>query len=716
MRFKFIEQPDERDCGPTCLAMICKYYKKQVSISKIRIYAGTDLYGTNLLGMMKAGEKLGLKLEAYEVEDLEELHKVNTPFIVHILNDEGFEHFVVIKKITNKYFYITDPAKGHYKMKKSEFYEIFTNVVLTVENDNAKEPLGSFTTSNYFKDIFKNNHTFIWLILATSLIINGIGFIGAFYFKFLVDDIIPSSFFENLHNFSLAVLMLYLISFLVSLLRYQLTLNMGLKINKKLMLEYYKHILHLPMNFFETRKDGEILSRFRDSDHIREAFSTVTVTLFIDVTMILVGSVILYIQSTTLFWVVLSILPAYVLIAILFKKPFEKYNREEMEADAKVSSIFLEGVRGIDTIKSYSSELQFFKKAEAYFLGLIKKAYKLGTYTNLQLSLKEFMGLISILLILWVGSTKVMSGDMTLGELLTFNALVAYYFGPVERLLESQSVIQSALVATKRVIEITDLDQETYTNNEKVDQINFNSDICFNNISFYYGQRESTLNNINFSIPKGKKTALVGESGSGKSTIAKLLLNYYNPQYGEIFVDHYNLNDLNLAEWRNKIAYVSQQNFIFYGTVKDNLTIGHEKQNLTEVELIEACKIAEAHSFISQLPQGYNTVLETNGENLSGGQIQRISLARAILSKPEILILDEPTSSLDSSTEKRIQKNLYKLDTTLLIISHRLSVVYDCDNIIVLKSGRVSEQGTHKELLNKKSDYYKLWKNQLVND
>ncbi|WP_281191828.1 peptidase domain-containing ABC transporter [Staphylococcus felis] len=716
MRFKFIEQPDERDCGPTCLAMICKYYKKKVSISKIRILAGTDLYGTNLLGMMKAGEKLGLKLEAYEVENLDQLHKVNAPFIAHILNDEGFEHFVVIKKITNKYLYITDPARGHYKMTKSEFHEIFTNVVLTVENDNTKDPIESFTTSNYFKDIFKNNHSFIWLILITSLVINTIGFIGAFYFKFLVDNIIPSTFFENLHNFSLAILMLYIISFLVSLLRYQLTLNMGLKINKKLMLEYYKHILYLPMNFFETRKDGEILSRFRDSDHIREAFSTITVTLFIDVTMILVGSVILYIQSTTLFLVVLSILPVYVLIAVFFKKPFEKYNREEMEADAKVSSIFLEGVRGIDTIKSYGSELQFFKKAESYFLGLIKKAYNLGTYTNLQISLKEFMGLISILLILWIGATKVMSGDMTLGELLTFNALVAYYLGPVDRLLESQSVIQSALVATKRVIEITDLDQENHTDNEKIDEINFNSDISFNNVSFYYGQRENILNNINFSIPKGKKIALVGESGSGKSTIAKLLLNYYNPQYGNICIDKYNLNDLKLTEWRNKIAYVSQQNFIFYGTVKDNLTIGYEKKSLTEVELIEACKIAEAHNFISQLPQGYNTVLETNGENLSGGQIQRIALARAILSKPEILILDEPTSSLDSSTEKKIQNNLYKLDTTLLIISHRLSVVYGCDNIIVLKNGRVSEQGTHKELLSRKNDYYKLWKNQLVKD
>lgn len=714
MKFKYIEQPDEKDCGPTCLAMICKYYKKRVSISKIRVYAGTDLYGTNLMGMMKAGEKLGLNLEAYKVEDLEELNNINTPFIVHILNEEGFEHFVVIKKITNKYFYITDPAKGHYKMKKSEFYEVFTNVILTVENDSSYESIESSSTTNYFKEIFKANHSFIWLILITSLIINGIGFIGAFYFKFLVDDIIPSTFFENLHNFSLAVLMLYLISFLVSLLRYQLTLNMGLKINQNLMLEYYKHLLHLPMSFFETRKDGEILSRFRDSDHIREAFSTVTVTLFIDVTMILVGSVILYIQNTTLFLVVLSIIPAYILIAILFKRPFEKYNREEMEADANLSSIFLEGVRGIDTIKSYSSEGQFFKKTEHYFLRLIKKAYRLGTYTNIQLSLKEFMGLISILLILWVGATKVMSGDMTLGELLTFNALVAYYLGPVERLLESQSIIQSALVATKRVIEITDLDQENYINNEEFDKLPFNSGITFNKVGFYYGQREKVLNNLNFFIPKGKKTALVGESGSGKSTIAKLLLNYYYPQYGEIYIDKYNLNDLNLSEWRNKIAYVSQHNFIFYGTVRDNLTIGSEEKAMSESELIEACKIAEAHSFISKLPQGYNTVLETNGENLSGGQIQRISLARAILSKPEILILDEPTSSLDSSTEKKIQNNLYNLNTTLLIISHRLSVVCNCDNIIVLKNGNISEQGTHNELLNRKTEYYKLWENQLV--
>ncbi len=713
MRFPFIEQPDEKDCGPTCLAILSKYYGNNVSISKLREFAGTDLYGTNILGMIRGGEKIGLSIEGFEIEKKQELENIKTPFIAHIENDSGFDHFIIVKKITKSHFYITDPAKGHLKIKDETFYNLFNNIVLTVEKSknffNIKSSISLFAI---FFDIFKQNQAFIWLIFFCSIVINIIGIVGSFYFKYLVDDIIPSSFLDNLNNFSLAIFMLYIISFLISLLRYQLTLNMGLKINENLMLSYYKHLLRLPMNFFETRKEGEILSRFRDSDYIREAFSTVTVTLFLDVTMIIIGSFILYLQSSKLFFVVLCIMPLYVLLSYFFTKPFKKYNRKTMESEANVSSAFIEGVKGIDTIKSYNAEKLFFNKLHNYFNKFIENVYKLGSLTNIQFSIKEFFMLVSTLIILWVGATKVINNSLTLGELLTFNALVAFYFTPIERLIESQSVIQSALVATKRVVEILDLSKEENNKNQTKSTL-FDSEIKFNNISFGYGARENILTNISFVIPKNKKIAIVGESGSGKSTIAKLLLNYYSPKNGEILDSNVNINDLNLTEWRNKISYVSQESFIFYGTVKENLMLGINKKNISDFEIINACKITEAHDFISKLPQGYNTILESNGENLSGGQKQRISLARAILKKPDILILDEPTSSLDSKTERTIQNKLNNMDLTILTISHRLNIVCDYDNIIVLSNGTIVEQGTHNNLIDRKSYYYNLWKNQM---
>ncbi|MDG0838924.1 peptidase domain-containing ABC transporter [Staphylococcus equorum] len=712
MKLKFIEQADEKDCGPACLAMISHFYGKKSSIARIREYAETDLYGTNILGMSKAAEALGFDLEAFEIEEEEELYTLKCPFIAHIINDNGFNHFIIIKKITNKYIYITDPAKGHYKLTKDEYKKIFTNIILIIKmNENFNKVPESPSIFNFFADIFKKNQTFIWIILATSIVINIIGFIGAFYFKYLVDQIIPSTFVDNLHNVSIAILILYLIYLFTTFLRYQLVLNMGIKVNEYLMLKYYHHTLHLRMNFFETRKEGEILSRFRDTDKIREAFSSVTITLFVDIIMIILGSIILFIQSQILFYVVLCLIPVYILLAILFKKPFEKYNRQEMEENASLSSSFIEGIKGIDTIKSYNIEEKFFEKTNKIFNGLINRIYKLGIYTNIQISFKDFMTLTSTLIILWVGSIQVISGNITLGELLTFNALVVYYIGPIERLIESQSIIQSAVVSTRRVLEIIDLEGEETTYKEK-SSMNFNSIIEFQDVDFRYGQREYALKNLKFNIHKGEKVALVGESGSGKSTIAKMMLKYYTPQKGNIYIDGNKLTDINPGTWRDKVSYVSQNNFVFFGTVLENLLI-NGTNNYSMEDVIKVCKAVGAHKFIKELPLGYYSVLESNGENLSGGEIQRICLARAFLKKADILILDEPTSALDFTTENKIKKYLENLDTTVIVISHRLNLVSNFDKIITFGEGEMLETGNHEHLLSQKKFYYNLWNHQL---
>ncbi|UXU51192.1 peptidase domain-containing ABC transporter [Staphylococcus arlettae] len=705
---KFIEQSDEKDCGPACIAMISKFYGKKTSIEKIREYAGTDLYGTNISGMIKAGEAIGFDVEAFEIEYFKELYYLKKPIIAHILNDKGFNHFVIIKKITSKNFFITDPARGHYKISKEEFQKQFTNIIITFKKKETFTKTPNYpSTVKFFLNIFKKNQLTIWIILLTSIFINIIGIIGAFYFKYLVDEIIPSTFIENLHNFSIAILMLYIISLLISFIRYQLVLNMGLKINKYLMLNYYKHILHLPMRFFETRKEGEILSRFRDTEKIREAFSSVTVTLFMDLIMIVIGSVILLMQNKNLFLIVLTLVPIYIALAIFFKKPFEKYNRQEMEKNADLSSSFIEGIRGIDTIKSYNAEQKFFHKTNTIFDMLLSNIFKLGTYMNMQLSLKEFMTLTSTLVILWFGSIQVMNDTITLGELLTFNALVVYYIDPVERLIDSQSVIQSAIVSTRRVLEVTDLNKESIKNKMP----KFDKNIEFHQVNFYYGHREKVLKDIDFTIEKGENIALVGQSGSGKSTIVKLLLQYYMPQKGNIYIDGEPLSSLNRDKWRNDISYVSQNNFIFYGSVLENLILNDDTSYSME-EIIKACKAAEIHDFIMDLPFKYNTILETNGENLSGGEIQRISLARAFLKKSKILILDEPTSALDFSTESKIQNYIESFETTLIVISHRLGLVSHFDKIITFNKGEIVETGTHEQLMNNKKNYYNLWNTQ----
>lgn len=713
MRIKHIKQEFEKDCGPICLAMICDYYGKQVSIEKIRNISGTDRNGTNLFGLIKVGEYLGLKLTGVQAENTDNLKEINFPCIAHILNKKGFEHFVVLEKVVKDNLYIVDPDLGRYFISLDEFDTFWTKILLLIEKED------DFTTvddrpsiSLLFKNIFINNYKYIMLIFLASLLINIFGFLGTFYFKLLIDDILPSNIIFNLHILSGAILLMYLVQSLITYFRAHLILFFSLKIDIKIMLDYYNHVLKLPMDFFETRKSGEILSRFMDSSKIREAFSTVTVTLFIDILMIFLGSILLYLQSDRLFFITLIFVPIYILLTLVFRKSLEKYNRQQMEQNSELNSYLIETINGISTIKSYTAEEEVSIKSEKFFIRLIKKVLKLGIVTNIQRSTKGFLSLLSSTVILWVGSYYVISNQMTLGELITFNALVIYFLGPIERMIDAQPIIQSAIVASRRIVEILDLDIED-TENAVLD-FSFNDQIKINNLYFNYGHREDLLKDINMTIDKNSFVALIGESGSGKSTLAKLLVNYYQAKQGDIQIDQKNILSIDNSSLRKSIGYVSQKNFFFSGSIIENLLLGNES-NITMDDITSACKNAEIHDFIEQLPQGYHTTLEANGDNLSGGQLQRLALARLYIKNPEVFILDEVTSALDSTTENKIITNLYNISRkgkTVVIISHKLSTIEKADSIYCMKNGEIIEQGNHRQLLSNRSEYYTLWKNQ----
>ncbi|HEQ3766706.1 TPA: peptidase domain-containing ABC transporter [Streptococcus pyogenes] len=686
MKIKFLEQPDEKDCGPTCLAMLSKYWGKNVSIAKIREYTKTDLYGTNILGMIQGGKKIGLDIEGFKAESFDDLYKISTPFIIHVVKDNQLEHFVIIEKIKKDKVYIIDPAYGRSVQSQEELLKSWSKVVLTVEKNkefNTVDNSPSFY--KFFKEMLFSNKKYIMIIFLCSIFISIISIIGSFYFKFLVDDIIPTNIIGKLNNLSLGILVLYICYLILSYIRYQLILKMGLKISKTLMLDYYNHILALPKKFFETRKEGEILSRFRDTEYIREAFSSITVTLIMDMILVCIGGVILFSQSIELFFVVLVLIPIYIGLVIFFKGPFEKYNREEMEANSELSSQFIEGVRGIDVLKSHTSESLYFKKIRGSFEKLLNKAYVLGKYSNIQLSIKDFMGLFTILIILWIGSFKVMDNQLSLGELLTFNALVVYFIDPLERLIQSQLTIQSAIVATRRVVEILDLEKEQSLKLNNIENI---ESIKIDSLGFNYGYRNEILKNININIKKNTSTAIIGESGSGKSTLVKLLLKYYSPSSGKILINNSDITNISTQDIRKCIGYVPQAAFLFFGSIKDNLTL-NRNDTFKDSEIIRACKIAKIHDFIINLPQGYNTILENNGENLSGGQKQRIEIARAILKNPDVLILDEPTSSLDVYTSQTIIDNILMLNITTIVITHEINLIENFDEIITMSEGKV---------------------------
>ena len=711
-RYVCIKQNDEKDCGVACLATICKHYGLQKNISKIREISGTDNDGTSALGLIKGAEKLGFSAKGVKGDKESIFSEFPLPAIAHIIVDNKFFHYVVIHKISKKAIIIADPAKGIIKYTPDDFFNIWTGILIilkpTINFKKGNEKIGLIER---FLPLVISQKFMIFQVILCSLFTTILGLLGSFYIKFLLDDILPYNLNSTLHILSIGVIIAYVFQVFFTGIRSHLLLFVSQKFDISLLLGYYEHIMKLPMNFFSTRKTGEIISRFNDAISIKNILANGTVTIILDSFMFIIGAIILYFQNIYLFGIALLIALLYILTVIVFNKKIKKENENLMESNSKLTSYLIESLNGIETIKLFNAERKINLKIEKKFITFIKNTFNLSLTSNLQSIIKMSIELIGSVLILWVGSIQVFKGNISAGELITFNALLVYFLNPIKNLINLQPQFQTALVASNRLGEILDLDVEI-KDDKKITPSNFNGDIEFKNVNFRYGIRKLILKNINLTIKSGEKIALVGESGSGKTTLAKLLLNFYEIESGEILIDNYNILDIDKNILREKIAYVSQDTFLFSGTIIENLTLGIDNLNLEDV--IQACKMAQAHDFINNLPLRYDTYIEENGSNLSGGQKQRLSIARAILKNPNILIFDEATSNLDSITENAIDRTLkeFSKDITTIIIAHRLSTVMNCDKIIVLNNGEIVEYGTHNELISKNGRYYSLWKEQ----
>lgn len=385
-----------------------------------------------------------------------------------------------------------------------------------------------------------------------------------------------------------------------------------------------------------------------------------------------------------------------------------------MEESAHLTSYLVESLNGIQTIKAFIAEGDAQVKTEMHFIKTLKRTFTLSVLDNARNALTGFIGSIGSNVILWLGAMFIIQGELSIGELFVFNALMGYFVDPVKNLINLQPMIQTALVASDRLGEILDLEIERDQNEaKKLKPTKLRGEIAFEGVDFRYGTRELVLSNLSFVISSHQRIAIVGESGSGKSTLIKLIMKYYLPEKGRVLIDGQAIQDYNIDALRSRIAYVTQETFLFSGTIEENLRLG--KQDATFEEILSACRRSRANEFIEKLPLRYQTRLEENGMNLSGGQRQRLSIARAILRSPDILILDEATSNLDSTTERAIEATLNEIgqSMTTLLISHRLSTIMTCDSILVFNQGSIVETGNHSELMSLKGHYYSLWKDQL---
>ena len=710
---KIIYQQDEKDCGVACIAMILKHYKTEIPIHKLREFSGSDLDGTSAFGLKKTFEKLNFECLAIQADNSVWKEKeLPLPLIAHVLIDDSFMHYVVVYDVKGDFLYIADPAKGRHRQSIESFQKNWTGVLLLPTPKESYQPSKEKVAGlSSFLPIIWRQKSLVFHIVLASLFITFFGIGTSYYFQGILDYFIPNQALSTLNIVSAGLIIVYLFRVLFEYSRSYLLVLLGQRMSMSIMLEYFKHVLSLPMNFFSTRKSGEIISRFLDANKIIDALASATLSVFIDIGMVIIVGTTLAIQNVTLFLITLVSIPFYLLSIISFVKSYEKANQEEMGAGATLNSSIIESLKGIETIKAYNGELKVYHRVDSEFIKLMKKSFKTVTLDNVQQGIKHAIQLISSAVILWVGSYSVINGSITLGQLITYNALLVFFTDPLQNIINLQVKMQAAQVANKRINEIFAVESEKISENneQNINEQVFHQGITIENMSFSYNLKSPTLKNISCVIPPHSKVALVGVSGSGKSTLAKLMVRFYNPTDGSINYGNTNHLDIGFNQLRNHVTYVPQESFFFSGTIIDNLTFGVEKTQSFE-RIMEVCDAVHLSEFINQQPLRYNMVLEEGATNLSGGQRQRLAIARALLKDSDILILDEATSGLDTLLEQSILDYLFKLeDKTLIFIAHHLPIAKSCDKILVLHEGLLLEQGTHEELRYNQGIYQKLW-------
>ena len=712
LRPVFIKQQDETDCGAACLAMITKYYGKRISISKIRNYAGTDIRGTTGKGIVKAAINLGFTCKNLFSNTKQLLSDINVPLIVNVKKN-NMEHYLVVYKIKKDKLLIADPALSLFWIKKQEFLKIWTGYFFLFSPTQVFEKLtedASFLTRFFY--LLKENKTIAIQTFISSFILTILGMLSAFYFRFLIDEVIYSYLPIALVTISLLYLVVIIFQTILSYARNHLIIFLSNKMEASLSLEYFSHFLRLPLDFFTKRKSGEILSRFTDIATIKNALSSMCVGVILDCVMLVFTGIVLFAFNTSLTGI--AIIPVVLsgVLVLAFSKRFRNLIYTRSVTEAEKYSHFVESVNGIATIKSLSSEADCYDKAEINIIKAIQKGFNLSNLANFQNTLETFLSQSGSLAVYWYGSSLIMKGDLSLGQLISFVTLLGFFLGPLSRLITLQPQLEEISVAQRRLGEILDLPEEQSLNNGKIILKETMGNISIKNLFFSYGTRGATLSDICLDIKQGEKVAFVGPSGSGKTTLIKLILKFYREDKGSISLDGINIKDLDTASYREFFGYVPQEILLFSGTIEENIAFGNH--TVTPQQILKAAEDAQALDFISNLEERFQTKVGERGATLSGGERQRIALARILLRKPHILIFDEATSNLDTICENEILQTIDKItkNTTTLIVAHRLSTIKNCDKIFVLSEGKIIETGTHKSLLAKKGLYAKMWKNQ----
>lgn len=708
-----IKQHDIKDCGAACLASIGNHYKVNLPIARIRQYANTDKRGTNVLGIIEAAEKMGFTAKGVK-GGLDSVDKIPLPAIAHIITKEQLHHYVVIYKVEKSRITVMDPGFGKMGVYAFEdFQKVWSGVlILFAPNDDFK--IGNEKTSAIRRlwNLIQPHKIILIQALVGAIVFTVLGLAMSIYIQKITDYVLVDGNRNLLNLLSVSMIAIIIIQAYIGSKKSIFVMKTGQLIDAKLILGYYKHLLHLPQRFFDTMQIGEITSRIGDAVKIRSFINEVAIEMIVNIFIVFFSFALMFTYYWKLALIILLVIPFYVAIYFVLNKFNKRVERKIMENSAELQTQLVESISHVRTVKEFGIEEFSNLKTENKFVKLLFTTYKSGLNSVFANTSTQFLSSVFTITLIWIGSGYVIDRNITPGELFSFYALIGYFTSPVASLIGMNKTAQNALIAADRLFEIMDLEREETENKVELQKDNL-SDIKFEKVSFRYGSRVEVFKNFNAIFKKNETTAIVGESGSGKTTLISLLQNLYPINEGKIYIGDYDTQFVHYRSLRQLVGVIPQQLNLFSGNIIENIALGDSFPNIQRI--LDLSKEVGITEFVEKLPNGFETQIGENGAMLSGGQKQRIAIARALYKNPEILLMDEATSSLDTSSEKIVKEvidNFKAQGKTIIVIAHRLSTIANADTILVMKDGAIVESGNHSTLLEHKSEYYNLWSKQ----
>lgn len=707
MKYAYIQQGTEEECGAVSIAIVAKHHKKNFSIKRIREAVGTGQQGTTLLGMKRGAEFLGFNARSVKapLDILDNLNELPLPTIIHWKGN----HYVVLYGEKNRKYVIADPAVGIRYITKQELIAAWSGIMLLIEPDPvrfAEQTEDKISGVGRFFKRVKSYQGVIFESLLINLFLGGLSLTSPFLIQILTDDVLVRGDSQLLKGLAIAIIIMTIVRNALSLVQANLVTQFSQRLELGLIMEFGRQILRLPLSYYESRRSGEIVSRLRDIAQINQLVyqSIIQLPSQFFIALISVGVLIFYSWKLSLIVMLLAI--ASTITTFIFIPTLQQKIRKIILLDAENQGVLVETFKGALTLKTTSAERHFWEELQSRFGRLARLENSTIQIMIINNTFANLVSGIGSVVLLWFGSSLVISREISIGQLLAVNAMSGNFLGFIDSVIGFVDEFMRVKTATQRLSEVIDTPSEIVNDERKFFvQLADDADIVLSNLVFHHTGRVDLLNDFSLTILGGKTTAIIGRSGCGKSSLVKMLSGLYSYQSGNIRIGNFNLQDLAIDCLRQQVVLVPQEPDFWSRSILENFYLG--SRNITPDQIVNACKIAGADEFISNLPDKYQTILGEFGANLSGGQRQRLAVARAIVNEPPILILDESTAGLDPITEAEMLDQLLasRQGKTTIMISHRPNVIERADWIIFLEHGKVKIEGTPKDLYAQEGDH-----------